>query len=72
MFATHLRQVFPQQFAGLRVQQTDVPEVPLHRNHTADPSRRRAVVGGIDFHAAIQIYRAYAILVVTERLDRQW
>jgi len=71
MLPAHLRQVFPQQFAGLRVQQTNVPEIPLHLHPPADPSRRRAVVGGIHFHAAIQIHRALAILAVAERLDGQ-
>ena len=71
MLATHLRQVFPQQFAGLRVKQADIAVIPLHRNLLADPPWRRAVVGRIHFHAAIQIDLALAILVVAERFDRQ-
>jgi len=45
--------------------------IPLHRNLLADPSRWRAVVGRIDFHAAVQIDLALAILVVAEGLQRE-
>ena len=43
----------------------------MHLNLPADPARRRAIVGRIDFHAAIQVHRAFAVLVVAERLERQ-
>ena len=39
------------------IEQADVAAVPLHLDLAADPARRRAVVGGLDFHAAIQIAR---------------
>ena len=47
------------------------PMRPSHCTLTspADPARRRAVVGGIDFDAAIQVHRAFAELVVAERLQ---
>lgn len=38
MFATRLRQMFPQQLAGLRVQQADRAVIPLDRKFLADPS----------------------------------
>ena len=53
------------------MQQPDLTEIPLHLHLPADPARRRAVVGGIDFHAAIQVYRAFPILVIAEGLQRQ-
>ena len=45
--------------------------IPLHLDAPSDPTRRRAIVGGIDFHAAIQMHRALAILVIAEGLDGQ-
>jgi hypothetical protein len=71
MLAALLAQVFPQQFSGLRMQQPDLTEIPLHLHLAADPAWRRAVVGGIDLHGAIQMHRALAILIVAERLERQ-
>ena len=71
MPAALLAQVLPQQLAGLRIQQPDVTGIPLHLNPPADPAWRCAVVGGFDFHAAIQMHRALAVLVIAERLDRQ-
>ena len=45
--------------------------IPLHLHAPADPARRRAVVGSLHFHAAIQMHRALAVLVIAERLERQ-
>ena len=66
-----LAQVLAQQLAGLRIEQADVLTIPLHLHAPADPARRRAVVGGFDFHAAVQMNRALAVLVIAERLERQ-
>ena len=71
MAAARLAQVLAQQLAGVRVQQPDVPGIPLHLDAPADPARRRAVVGRFDFHAAIQMHRALAVLVIAEGLDGQ-
>ena len=43
----------------------------MHLHAAADPARRRAVVGRLDFHAAIQMHRALAVLVIAEWLHRQ-
>ena len=51
--------------------QTDMRGIPLDLNMAADPARRRAVVGGLDFDAAIQVHGALAVLVIAERFDRQ-
>ena len=71
MPAALLAQVLAQQLAGERIEQADVRGVPLHSHTAADPARRRAVVGRFDFDAAIQMHRAFAVLVVAERFQRQ-
>ena len=45
--------------------------VPLHLHLPADPARRRAVVGGLHLHAAVQVHRALAVAVVAEGLEGQ-
>jgi len=45
--------------------------IPLHVNPASDPARRRSVVGGLDFDAAVQMHGALAIKVIAKRLDRQ-
>jgi hypothetical protein len=71
MFASDLWQVFPQQFAGPWVQHPDETVVPLHLHFLSNSARRPAVVGRIDFHAAIQIDLALAMSVLAEGLDGQ-
>src|SRR5258708_6993304 len=70
MAAARLAQVFAEQLSSLRMQQPDVQAIPLHWNTPADPARRRAVIGRFDLHATIQMDRAFAVLVIAERL--QW
>ena len=55
MPTTRLAQVFAQQLGGFRIEQTDSLVVPLHLNPSADPPWWRAVVGGLNFHAAVQM-----------------
>ena len=38
---------------------------------TADPAGRRAIVSRFHFHAAVQMHRALAVLVIAERFDWQ-
>ena len=45
--------------------------IPLHLDPPSDPARRRAVVGGFDFDAAVQMHGALAVLVIAERFERQ-
>ena len=71
MTAARLAQVLAQQLAGAGVQQPHMPDIPLHADAPADPARRRAVVGRFDFHAAVQVHRAFAVLVIAEGLDGQ-
>jgi hypothetical protein len=42
----------------------------LHAHRAPDPAGRRAVVGGFDFDAAVQMQNAFAVLVVAEGFDR--
>ena len=46
--------------------------VPLHADHAPDSARRRTVVGGFDFDAAVQMHDAFAVLVIAKGFDRQW
>src|ERR1019366_522393 len=61
--AALLAHVFAEQLPGLGIEQANVQLIPLHSKHTTDPARRRAVVGGFDFDAAIQMHDALAVLV---------
>jgi hypothetical protein len=69
--AARLAQVFAQQLACRGVHQPHLPQIPLHLDVPANPSRRRAVVSRFHFHAAVQMHRALAVLVVAERFDGQ-
>ena len=63
--------VLAQELAGARIQQADVAGVPLHSDLLAEPAGRRAVVGGVDLDAIVQMQGAPAELVVAKRLDGQ-
>ena len=71
MAAALLAQMLAQQLTGARIEQPHMCGIPLHLNAPADPARRRAVVSGFDFDAAIQMHGALAVLVIAERLERQ-
>ena len=63
-------QMFAQQLPGLRCEQPHMQIVPLHLHALADPPGRRAVVGVLDFDAAIEMHRARAEPVVAKRFER--
>jgi len=63
--------VLAQQLTVVRVQQSHHLAVPLHLDTPTDPARRRAVVSGFDFGAAIQMNGALAVLVIAEGFDGQ-
>src|SRR6266852_6000966 len=71
MCAARLTQVLAQQLSGVRMEQANSPSIPLHLDPPADPAGRRAVVSRFDFHAAIHMNRAFAVLVIAEWLDRK-
>ena len=62
--------VLAQQLVGFGIEQADEQLVPLHAHRAPDPAGRRAVVGGFDFDAAVQMQNAFAVLVVAEGFDR--
>ena len=55
----------------LRGEQADVQIIPLHLDPLADPARWRAVVRGVDFDAAIEVHRAFAVAVIPKRFERE-
>jgi hypothetical protein len=63
-------EVLAQQLAG-RGEQTDVEAIPLDVDLAADPARRRAVVGGLDFDAAVEVHRPETVAVVPKGLEGQ-
>src|ERR1700722_5798824 len=66
-----LPQVLTQQLPAERIDQPHMRGIPLHVNPAPDPARRRAIVGGLDFDATVQMHGSLAIEVIAERLYRQ-
>ena len=71
MIAARRAQMLTEQLVRLRVDEPHVQVVPLHVDAPADPAGRRAVEGGLDFDAAIEMDRAIAEAVVAKRLEGQ-
>ena len=69
MPAPRRAQVLAEELAGAGVEQADVEVAPLDVDAAADPARRRAVVGGGDLDAAVEMHGAVAVLVVADRQD---
>src|SRR5215468_11500621 len=57
---------------GSRIKNADVERIPLDVDELSNPAWWNAVIGGFHFDAAIQMHGPFAVLVVTERLQRQW
>ena len=66
-----LAQMLAQELPRSRIDQPYMCATPLHLNAAADPAGRGAVIRRFDFHAAIQMDRAFAVLVVAKGLKRQ-
>src|SRR6516165_4709950 len=64
--ATLLAQMFAQELVGAGMQDAHVQRVPLHPHGTPGPSWRQAVIGGFDFHTAVQMHHAFSVLVVDQ------
>src|SRR3990172_5114755 len=62
-------EMLAQKAPGLRVHEPDVEVIPLDRNPTADPARRRAVVGVLDLDTAIEVDRALAVAIVPKGFE---
>ena len=71
MPAPRRAQVLAEELAGAGIEQPHLSCVPLDVDATADPARRRPVVGRRNLDAAVQMHGAVAVLVVAERLERQ-
>ena len=69
--AALLAQMLAKKLVGVWMQDAHVQRVPLHLHGTPDPSWWQAVVGSLDFHAAIQMHHAFSVLVVAERFERK-
>jgi hypothetical protein len=71
MDAARLPHMLAQQLTVARIEQAHKTFIPLHLDRTPDPAWRCTVVGGFDFHAAVQMNTPLAELIVAEWLDRQ-
>ena len=71
MTAAMLAQVFAQQLAGQWDRASERARHSTALDASPDPARRRAIVGGFHFDAAIQVHRALAVLVIAEGFDGQ-
>jgi hypothetical protein len=47
-----------QQSAGFGIKDANEELVPLHVDRMSDPTGRKPIVGGFDFHATIQMHHA--------------
>src|SRR2546425_1317508 len=68
MPAALLPDMLAQKLVGSGIENADVKRIPLNVDEFSDPTRRNAVVGGLDFDTPIQMNGAFAVLVVSERL----
>ena len=40
---------------GPRIQDPDVERIPLHFDGASDPAGRQTIIGGLHFHATVQV-----------------
>ena len=64
-------QMLAQQHPGVRIEQAHMQAIPLHADHSSDPSRRRAVICRFDFDTSIEMYSALAVLVIAKGFERK-
>src|SRR6202011_627617 len=67
--ATFLAYMLSQQQSVLGIEDANIKLIPLHIDFSSDPTRRQAVVGGIDFDTTVQIHAPLAMLVVAKRFQ---
>src|SRR5207237_6536518 len=70
--AALLPDMLAEKLMRFRIENADVKRIRLNVDELSDPARRNAVIGGVHFDTAIQVYGAFAVLVITEGLQRQW
>src|SRR5262245_24203202 len=71
MLAAFLPDMLAQQLVCFRIENADVKDIPLDVDELSDPAWGCAVVGGLDFDAAVQMHDTLAVLVVMKRFERQ-
>ena len=59
--ASFLADMLAQELAVVGIEEAHVKLIPLYVHHPPDPAGRRAVVGGLDLHAAVQMHGALAV-----------
>src|SRR5215467_16323565 len=69
--AALLTDMLAEKLMRFRIKNTDVQGIPLNLDELTDPARRNAVISRIHFDATIQVHGPLAVLVITERLQRQ-
>ena len=72
MPAALLPDMLAEKLMRFRIENADVKRIPLDVDELSDPAWRNAVIGRVDFDASVQMHDAFAVLVITERLQRQW
>src|SRR5436309_15133207 len=70
--ATFLPDMLAHELVGFGIENTDVKRIALNVDELSNPAWRNAVIGRLDFDTTIQMDGALAVLVVTERFQRQW
>src|SRR5271166_1531133 len=67
--AAFLAYMLPQQQSVFWIEDANIKLIPLHMHFSSDPTRRQAVVGGIDFDATVQIHAPLAMLPISKRFQ---
>ena len=71
MPAALLADMLAQKLVSFWIENTDVKRIPLDVDEFSNPAWRGAVIGRVHFDTPIQMHGAFAILVITEGLQRQ-
>ena len=66
-----LTYMLAQQLAAFGIEDANEELVPLHLNPASDPARGKPVISRFDFHAAIQMHHALAVLILTKGFEGQ-
>src|SRR5215471_12319613 len=72
MATAFLARVFSQELARRGIEDANKHLVPLGVDFLSNAAWRQAVVGGLHLDAAVWMHHPRAVLVITERFERQW
>ena len=67
-----LPDMLAQQLVRSWIENAHVQRIPLDVDELSNPAWRNAVIGSVHFDTTIQMNGPFAVLVITERLQRQW